>query len=278
MVNVKPWHIQKDWDRVSDPIKLYTKILDRNTQQFLKSIKSPFATDPLGASIGRDSSGPMTQSILDSTVDMNFISSVDHSTETKHFIQALKIPLSKKKGKPLPPFKYSLDIETYNKIFNKATVSTASSPSGLHYGHYIAAPEDNPLTAVNAIFTRVPFQHGFPFERWSSSIQCMLQNKHRPFITKLRIIELFEADFNSRLKYILGRKLLYHGEEHVINSTQTHDSRPVRATHDALNITKLAYDIARLDKVTMVSIFKDAAGYYDRMRYNLMKITTERMG
>ena len=102
--------------------------------------------------------------------------------------------------------------------------------------------------------------------------------KDKPFITKLRIIELFETDFNSGLKFILGRKLLYHGEDHGINSSQTHGSRPGRAAHDALNITKLTYDIARLDRITMVSIFNDAEGCYDRMRHNLMMITTTRMG
>lgn len=61
--------------------------------------------------------------------------------------------------------------------------------------------------------------------------------------------EIFEADFNSGPKYILGCKLLYHGEEHGINSTQIYGSRPGRATHDTLAITKLAYDITRLDKV-----------------------------
>jgi len=101
---------------------------------------------------------------------MSFISNVDHSTEMRHFIQALKRPLSKKSDQSLPPFKYSLDIETYTKIFNKATESTASSPSGLHYRFYISTLKDGYLTVVNDIFMRVLFQHGFPIERWSSSV------------------------------------------------------------------------------------------------------------
>ena len=278
LVQVQQWHIQSDWVRVSDPATLFHEILERNKHQLLKSLPSPFATSPLADAIGRDGSGPCTKQILDGTIDTDCISSIDPSIEMRHFIQALQRPISKKTGSPIPPFEYALDSEVYRAIFQKATESTASSPSRIHYGHYIAAMQDDVLTAVNAVFMRVPFKHGFPLERWSSSVQCMLQKKNKPYIIKLRIIELFEADFNSGLKYILGRQLLYHSETHGINSNQTHGSRPGRSTHDALTITKLTYDIARLDKVNIVSIFNDAAGCYDRMRHNLMTVSSERMG
>lgn len=66
--------------------------------------------------------------------------------------------------------------------------------------------------------------------------------------------------------------MLYHREDHGINRTQNYGSRSGRVTRDALNITKLIYDIARSDKVTMISIFNNAEGCYDRIRYNLMTI------
>ena len=108
-------------------------------------------------------------------------------------------------------------------------------------------------------------------------MHCMLQKKKLPYVDKLRIVQLFEADFNSALKYILGRKLLYRGEEQKINSNQTHGSRPGRSTHDALTVTALTYDLARLERLNIVSIFNDAAGCYDRMLHNLMTVTTRRM-
>ena len=93
-------------------------------------------------------------------------------------------------------------------------------------------------------------------------------------IDKVQIIQLFEADFNSALKYVLGRKLLYYSEDQGLNSNQTHGSRPGRSTHDALKINTLTYDIARLDRTMMVALFYDAAGCYDRMRHNLTTVTT----
>ena len=196
----------------------------------------------------------------------------------KNFIAALQRPLSTNTGCPIQELEYNFDLDTYKAIFKKAKEHTSSSPSGIHYGHYIAAIQNDLLAEVNVTFMRVPFAHGFPLDRWSSSVHCMLQKKKVAFIDKLRIIQLFEADFNSALKYVLGRRLLYYSEEQGLNSNQTHGSRPGRSTHDALKINTLTYDIARLDRTTMITLFNDAAGCYDRMRHNLTTITTRHMG
>ena len=211
-------------------------------------------------------------------MDKTFIASVDHSTEMGNFIEALKRPSSSIIGKQVQDFEYDINVETYRAIFAKAKETRASSPSGIHYGHYMAACQDDSLPEVNALFMRVPFQYGFALDRWSASLHCMLQKKRARYIDKLRIIQLFEADFNSALKYILGRKLLYHGEDQCINSNQTHGSRPGRSTHDALTITTLSADLARLERLTMIIIFNDTAGCYDRMLHNFMTVTARRMG
>ena len=142
----------------------------------------------------------------------------------KNFITSLKRPLHKDTCYPINELKYKLDIITYKEIFDKANKNTSSSPSGIHYGYYKVAVQDDFLAEVNIIFMRVPFEHGFPLERWSNSVHCMLQKKKQVFIHRLRIIQLFGADFNSALKYVLGRHLLYHCEEQSLNSTQTHGS------------------------------------------------------
>ena len=48
--------------------------------------------------------------------------------------------------------------------------------------------------------------------------------------------------------------------------------------HDALNINKLAYDIAREETLSMVTIFNDTAGCYDIMWQGLMEINPRLMG
>ena len=68
-------------------------------------------------------------------------------------------------------------------------------------------------------------------------------------ITKVRIIEIFEADFNSILKFVLGRKSLYHSEDQGINNTQTHGPRPGQSIHAALTLTS---NIDHLERAHMI--------------------------
>ncbi len=93
----------------------------------------------------------------------------------RNFIEALKRPTSSVTGEQVKDFHYDINSETYLAIFAKAKETIVSSTSGIHYGHYIAACQDDILTDVNVLFMRVPFQHGFALERWSASLHCMLQ-------------------------------------------------------------------------------------------------------
>ena len=168
------------WKRVQEPRDIFKHILERNKHQLLKSTETPFASGPLSKKIGRDGGGDFTEDILNGTVDTSFIQDIDPSEEMSHFIQALQRPLNKDTGHQIPELKYTMDTETYNAIFSKANEATSSSPSGIHYGHYIVALQDDLLREVNTIFMRVPFKFGFPLERWSSSVHCMLQKKNNP--------------------------------------------------------------------------------------------------
>ena len=105
----------------------------------------------------------------------------------------------------------------YADMFSKTRESTVSSPSGIHYGHYIAACESEILLDVNLLFMSTPFYVGRPLTRWSKSLHCTIQKKKKPYINKLRIVQLYEADFNTMLKILLGRRLMNHGEEHELN-------------------------------------------------------------
>ena len=106
----------------------------------------------------------------------------------------------------------------------------------------------------------------------------MLQKKEKPWLHKLRIVQLFEADFNSVLKFLLGRRLMAHGEKHGLNSPQLYGSRKKKYSLEALIMLRVMYDMARLDRVNMVSLFNDLKGCYDRIRPSLNTITMRRMG
>ena len=106
----------------------------------------------------------------------------------------------------------------------------------------------------------------------------MIQKKAKPLINKLRIVQLYEADFKSYLKHVLGRILMEHNERHRLNGHQLYGSRRGRTTYDTLITTRVIYDMARVQRGYIVSLFNDLKGDYDRIRPALNTSTTCRMG
>ena len=111
----------------------------RNQSQLLKALYSPFATWPLASKLLRDRSRHDTEHILTGKIDGSFIQKIDQSVEMGNFISALQRPIRSGSGNPVEDFKYTLDTESYRAIFAKAKETATSSPSGIHYRHYIAA-------------------------------------------------------------------------------------------------------------------------------------------
>lgn len=123
----------------------------------------------------------------------------------------------------------------------------------------------------------IPFQYGFALSRWKQSLHCMIQKKPLPYITKLRIVQLYAADFNSVLKFVISKKMMTHNRKHGNVNEQLYAHKN-KSTYDALITTRAMYDMARIRRENLISIFNDLKGCYDRVRPALNTITTRRMG
>ena len=106
----------------------------------------------------------------------------------------------------------------------------------------------------------------------------MIQKVSKPYITKLRIVQLYEADFNTMLKHLMGKILMAHSEIYGLNGNQLYKSRKGCLTYEALITVRVIYDMARAQRSYLVSMFNDLKGYYDRVRPALNTVTTRRMG
>ena len=87
--------------------------------------------------------------------------------------------------------------------------------------------------------------------------------KKHPYIHRLRIIQLFEGDFNGMLKAILGRKFM----RHIVQTDQlditTFGSIPGRDAKEAMKLLDMIFTNHRLFSRAMVTVFNNAAGCYD---------------
>jgi hypothetical protein len=108
--------------------------------------------------------------------------------------------------------------------------------------YWKACTEDKDLARVQAFFIEKAFQYCFSYPHWRVSWHCMLQKDKVPYLHRLRIIQLFEGDFNGALKYLLGRLLMYHIVHQNECDKQAFGSIPGRTAHEALITLQLIYD------------------------------------
>jgi hypothetical protein len=93
---------------------------------------------------------------------------------------------------------------------------------GRHLGHYRAIIQDDTLLRCLTKFLDIVVQRGISLSRWQQAINVMIEkDAGRPRINRLRIIHLFEADFNFVLKLLWGHRLVRHANDlKLINSGQ----------------------------------------------------------
>ena len=84
-------------------------------------------------------------------------------------------------------------------------------------------------------------------------------------INKLRVIHLFEADYNGTIGILFNRKLLYNAEQHKLLNNNQWGCRPHRQAEDALLLKELTYNIANITKTTLATFDNDATGCFDRV-------------
>ena len=264
-------------------IRLVTKesiedaLLPHTVRRFRQHKETPFGHGNRSTNLGQNCDSTDFDHILHGTYDHDLESLTEEAREwlrqlqQKDFVAAGSL--------------ISTHISTEDWIvgWKKMRESTASAPGG-HYGHYKTAavaatlPDDHPdhtrvLAEVYATMMSLPLAHGFAPERWKFCVDAILEKiPGKPIIEKLRIIMLYEADFNFMLKLIWGRRLVRHAEKYKVLGHSNHGSRAGRQAIDALLEKLLLYEYARLTRTSLVTVDNDAKSCYDRIIKSLAMI------
>ena len=269
-----------NWITVDDPDHLHSILLRRNAHHLSRSRQSMFAQGPMLQAVGWDAMGPEIHALLEGTLDAELLSQSypEFGTEASTFIKALRYPVSDTGVPMTDKFIWKFGKEEYHKVFGKTSEITSCGPSGLHMSYWKAALERDCIAEVHSFFIWAAFELGFAYERWQTSWHCMLQKKKEPYYHKLRIIQLFEGDFNAGLKYLLGRLYMYHLVDQGFITPETYGSIPGRTAQEAMSLLQQIFDNHRLTRRNMLADFNDAAGCYDCIRQNLASICAMRLG
>jgi len=130
----------------------------------------------------------------------------------------------------------------YKNNWERARETTVSSPSSVHFGHYIAAIAEDTIGKLNAILANVRLLSGMAPEWWKQTLNMMLKKlAGNNNVEKLLIIMLFEADFNNNNKW-LGQAAMKLAEEHNLLAPEQYRSRQNKVAITQCLNKQLFYD------------------------------------
>ena len=257
------------WKTVDSPEEITQYLLARNQKHFGQAAGTPFTISPLNEIIDFGASTTSCEAILTGTFDA---SHVDSLTQLLLHHLERKTPLDF-----LPPSISEADMQKKFQIWKE---STSTSPSGRHLGHYRALlPREMPkdpradrmescrhdLVTLHHSMINFALSQGKSFHRWQKVVNVMLEKEPgNPKIHRLRVIHLYEADYNLILS-LKARSLVHHAEDNTLFNAGLYGARPGRTAHDPVGLEETIAEITRLSRKPCIKNAEDATACYDRI-------------
>jgi hypothetical protein len=262
------------WETLIEKDKLESAILMYCHQHFQQARQTPFGQGPLAAAIGSDGLTSLSDRILQGT----FFERSDYELfpEIRTFIKELAMPEIIQSQDPI---RNDITIHQYRKAVRNWKESTTTSPSGRHLGMYKALLANQQITADMCKMLNVVMKLGLTPERWCHAISVLIEkDPGSPTINRLRVIHIFEADYNIFLKTMWAKRLVARGEECNAFGESQQGSRKKRTANDAVLLKRLTYDLTRLLRTNLGTFDNDAKSCYDRVINGLAMIAARRLG
>ena len=205
------------WETITVPSEIEGLLLERNQAHFGQAEGTPLTKPPFTADIGYKADGYAADLVLSGQIEYN---TIDEATKLliKHLQSRTTITL-----------KGAITKEEVLGKLRKWKESTTTSPSGMHLGHYhcmwknTKIPLDDPshdimkknqelLLQTTTSLLNYAIKFGYTYERWRTVVNVMLQkDPGNPRIHRLRVIHLYEADYNLLLA-TKWREAIHHAE------------------------------------------------------------------
>jgi hypothetical protein len=139
----------------------------------------------------------------------------------------------------------SITKEDWGNHWGPTKEETASSVSGRHFEHYKAGLLSAYISYLQALQATLIVKWGIVLEQWSRGLSIMLEKIFGcSLITKLGLILLMEADFNSTNKVIYGIRMLTNVRKYKLMPEEVY-SKWNRLANDGTLSKVLFYDIVQ---------------------------------
>jgi hypothetical protein len=274
------------WQRVSDPRDIEIHLLARNIKHFGQADGTLFTRPEITKLFHYEGTSSYVNMLLKGDYNVENINNLNKTEKT------LLSKLSNRKN--LQYMDNEITLHEFKSSFAKWNEKTTTSPSGRHLGHYkcMLRPDNcddlygdhyqDPKDKIFQVYYDIlnsAIKLGISLERWQQSTTTMIEKiPGCPKINKLRVIHLYEADYNIILKIIWARKLVWHAHDNdKLNDGQA-GSRPGRNAIDVIIQKEMKYLFSRLTKTNLATMDNDAKSCYDRIICNLAMIISQYFG
>ena len=194
----------------------------------------------------------------------------------REFLASFQIPDSVLAADPIPT---EISEDDITKGFKSWKESTSTSPSGRHLGHYKALIQDPLLLSCFQKFMIIAISQGIAVKWWGNAVNVMTEkDQGRPRLNRLRIIHLFEADYNLFLKIMWGSRLVRKAVALDLLNDGQHGSVPGRTPMDPIMLNQITTDLCRLLRINYIRFYNDASACFDRIIVALAMLAARRCG
>jgi hypothetical protein len=261
------------WETIIDRSDMEKHLLEYNRQSFRAAAKSPCGHGIIMDAITFNATSPAAREFLEGVIPHEWLQNTDLLRE---FLTSFFTPPNVLSS---PPISTAISEDDLVKGFGRWKEHTSTSPSGRHLGHYKAILQDPTLLKCLTIFLDIAISRGISLSRWQSAINIMLEkDAGLPKINRLRIIHLFEADFNFILKLLWGHRLIQRATRYDLLNDGQHGSVPGRNAIELVMLNQISNDICRTQKTNIIRFENDASACYDRILVHLGMLAAQRCG
>ena len=275
-----------EWRLITDPQEIEYYLMLRNRLHFGQAEGTPFTASPLNTEFD----WPATSNAADQVLGAAYVS---HST----YPQCAELLKACKARAVLDSISPELTKEEFRGKIRTWRETTTTSPSGRHLGRYKAlfttVPEDTPESDSDEIPLAVKqeeilqlklslinycIRNTYTLNRWKNVVNVMIFKDPGNYkIHRLRVIHIYEADFNAILA-IKWRQLLHFATNHGLINEGQYGGRPGCEAQSLTLFEELKYDLAYLTRRTLFNFDNDATSCYDRIIVPLASIVNRKFG
>jgi hypothetical protein len=262
----------QNWRRLTDPNDIASAIFERNIRHFSQADRTPFTDSIISSTISNMTRSPVAN-VCNALQDLLPLPATQLLQECSKF--------------QLPIVDSTIQAHEIRKYFSKWKETTTTSPSGrtlIHYKMMLLRDTEESLSLGTTFWDGIStilnacIIYSHPLHRWQTVFNTMIYKKQGDDrIDKMRVIHIFEADYNMLLG-IIWRRVQDNAEHHSVLGNQQWGSRAGRTCEDVLAIKMWSHELSKLTRTTLGTFENDAKSCYDRIVMDFSMLRSRQLG